>query len=147
MGRDRVGTTVNVGRGVIVEVGDVVNSRVGEIVGLGVVPFRLNRPKVRMEAASRRKRVPATPPMIQGSRSVFFLFFFTTSLKSDGTEIKTMVVLSWPPRAFARSINARAASFKFDFMRTISRISSFHTRSVRPSLHNRITSSGRIFTP
>src|SRR5215216_654892 len=143
MGRDGVGDGVIVGEAVSVGNAVLVMVGVAVIVDVGVAALRLSRLKVRKEPASTTKITPATPPAIHGSQSIFLLFFLTTSLKSDGTEIKTTVVLSCPPRELARSISARAASFTFALVRMVSRISSFHTRSVRPSLHMSTTSSGR----
>ena len=125
--------------------GVCVKRGVGEMVGVKVTfEFRLSRPKVSTEPTTRMNITPATPPMIHGSQPALF---FTVSLKLDGTEIKTTVVLSCPPREFASSTSEREASFKVGFERTISRISSSHTRSVRPSEHKSKTSSGKSCTP
>src|SRR5690606_6809980 len=100
---------------------------------------RLNRLNVRIEPAMITKIKPTMPPRIHGSQSFFFCSF---NLKSAGTAIRTTVMLSCPPRELASSISALAASLRLDFERTTSSISSFHTRSVKPSLHNKTTSLG-----
>src|SRR6476646_622329 len=123
MGNDNVGRMVIVAKGVCV-VG-------GVFVGLGV-PSLLSRPRVKTAAAPITRIMAAMIPMIQG---IQFTFFLTSNLKLEGTEINTTVMLSCPPRELARSIRAREASFKFGFERMTSRISSFQSRSVRPSLH------------
>src|SRR5215207_2021515 len=99
MGRDCVGLAVIVGRGVFVgSNGVAVSIGVRETVGVKVTfVLCLSRLKARTEAARSTKITPATPPRIHGSKSALFLFFFTTSLKSAGTAIKTTVVLSCPP--------------------------------------------------
>src|SRR5215207_6231577 len=133
MGSDSVGRMVMVGNGVIVAKDVLVI--VGFEVGLGegvAFPFRASRPSAKTEATPRSRTVPTTPPMTHGST---FTFFRTTSLKLAGTAINTTVILSCPPRELASSINAREASFRLGFERINSRISSFQTRSVSPSLH------------
>ena len=140
MGNDRVGRIVMVDRGVGVAIGVFVNVGGEVIVGVGVdFPFRLSKPKVKTAVAPITRIMPATTPMIQG---IQFTFFRTINLKFEGTETNTTVILSCPPRELASSINAREASFRFGFERITSRISSFQTRSVSPSLHKSKISFG-----
>src|SRR6185503_18836290 len=143
----RVGPTVGATSGAVVRVGMAVKVREGsgvceaniagavrEATGVEVtVPVRLSRPKAMNAARAARARTPASAPNNQGSQPA--RFFAGPGSKSGGTAIRMTVMLSCPPRSFARSTRARVASLTFDFKRTISRISSFHTRSVRPSLH------------
>ena len=96
IGRDCVGLTVIVGSAVCVGSAVTVIVGVSVIVGVGEAALRLSRLNVRKEPTRRSKTTPATPPMIHGNQSISLLFFLTTSLKSDGTEIKTTVVLSCP---------------------------------------------------
>src|SRR6266498_215009 len=133
MGSDKVGRIVMVDKGVCVDNGVFVRVGVGVMVGVGVeFPFRPSRPRVKTAAAPITRIIPAMIPMIQG---IQFTFFRITSLKLGGTAINTTVMLSCPPRELASSISAREASFKLGRERIVSRISSFQTRSVRPSLH------------
>src|SRR5262245_21189281 len=101
--------------------------------------FRRRRLRARTEPTTTINMTPTTPPITQGSHPESFP---AVSLKLEGTEIKMTVVLSCPPREFASSTSAREASFKLDLERTTSRISSFHNRSVKPSLHKSRTSLG-----
>src|SRR6185295_10188910 len=106
-------TVVAVNRGVFVDCNNGVCVKSGRRVGVEVTfEFRLSRPKVSTEPTTRMSITPATPPMIHGSQPASFL---TVSLKLDGTETKTTVVLSCPPREFASSTNEREASFKVGF--------------------------------
>ena len=145
MGSDNVGRIVIVDKGVDVDNGVFVSVGGEVIVGVGVdFPFRLSKPSVKTAVAPMTRIMPATTPMIQG---IQFTFFRTINLKFGGTEINTTVILSCPPRELASSINAREASFRFGLERITSRISSFQTRSVRPSLHKSNISLGWSCSP
>ena len=88
IGRVGKGDSVGWGNGVSVTRAD------GVLVGVRVTPVdRLNRPKVRIEAATMMNSSPATPPITHGSQSESF-FFFVFNLKSDGTETRMTVMLS-----------------------------------------------------
>jgi hypothetical protein len=94
VGNGTTGKVVIIGSSVVVgwSKGVWVWRGVGGTVGVRVESvFRLNRLRVRKEAATRMNTTPAAPPMIHGSQSVSFR---TISLKLDGTEIRTTVVLS-----------------------------------------------------
>src|SRR5512133_1488029 len=145
-GRGSVGEVVGTGEAVRVGKGVPLGEGGRVRVGVEVAVIWPSRLKAKKETASRSRITPAIPPATHGSQSAL-RFFFTTTLKSEGAETKTTVMLSCPPRELARSTRARVASRKLGRVRTVSRISSFHTRSVKPSLHNSTTSSGRICTP
>ena len=147
IGRDSVGKIVIVGSGVAVSNGVAVSVGVKVVSGRGEsgsFHSAVSRPRATNEAAPRSRTAPAIPPMIQGSQ---FMCFLTTNLKLGGTEINTTVMLSCPPRELASSISAREASFKLGFDRITSRISSFQSRSVSPSLHKSKISLGRSCKP
>ena len=102
-------------------------------VGSGTETGRSRYQRKPIPAAISANR-PTTPPTNQpveiflSARSFFGVC---------GTLIKTTVVLSCPPRSFATAISDCAAVRRSFFERMISKISSFQTRSVNPSVHSR----------